>query len=467
MLYKHKKSKKKENAMKNSNLTLILTAAASLLISYPATAETIFEAMTAAYNTNPTLHGQRASSGATNEDAALARSGFLPSVSVGASYTDSHSHTVGNPTRDGYSKGYNGSVQQSLFSGGQTYNGVKAADHRAKAGIAYLYAVEQEVLLNASKAYLDVVRDEAIVKLQKNNENLLKKQLDETMARYNVGEVTRTDVAQSRASYAQAQSELVSAEGNLAISRDTYMRVVGKLPQDVHFPKNLQTYFPTDENEAMKYALANNYSLIAAKKSLKAAKYNVKSKEGALLPEVTFRATTGRNKTSTFTGRDPSTYSTEYTVNMSVPLYSGGATRANIRKSKYQRWEAQELLREAEREVVSGVTGSWATMQANKSSIASISEQVKASAIALEGTQKEESLGNRTVLDVLNAYQTLLISRVNEVKARHDYYVSGLNLLQSMGKLTAKKLGLNVNYYDAEATYRNTRGKWLSLSIDD
>lgn len=453
--------------MKNSNLTLILTAAAGLLISYSATAETIFDAMTHAYNTNPTLHGQRASSGAINEDAALARSGFLPTVSVGASYGDSHSHTVGNPTRDGYTKQYKGMVQQSIFSGGQTYNGVKAADHKAKAGIADLYAVEQEVLLDASAAYLDVVRDEAIVKLQKNNENLLKKQLDETMARYNVGEVTRTDVAQSRASYAQAQSELVSAEGNLATSRDAYMRIVGKLPDNVRFPENLQKYFPTEMDEAMTYAKDNNYRLIAAKKSLKAAKYNVKSKEGALLPEVTFNASTGRSKTSTFTGRDPSTYSTEYTVNMNVPLYTGGATRANIRKSKYQRWEAQEKLREAERQVVSGITANWATMQANKSSIASISEQVKASAIALEGTQKEESLGNRTVLDVLNAYQTLLISQVNEVKARHDYYVSGLHLLQSMGKLTAKKLGLNVNYYDAEATYRDTRGKWLSLSIDD
>lgn len=453
--------------MSNIQKNIFIAAAASLLLTFPAQAESIFDAMTEAYNTNPTLHGQRATSGATNEDAAIARSGFRPSVSVGASYSDSHSHTVGTPTRDGYSKGYNGSLHQSIFSGGQTYNGVKAADHSAKAGIAKLYAVEQEVLLGASTAYLDVVRDEAIVKLQKNNENLLKKQLDETMARYNVGEVTRTDVAQSRASYAQAQSDVVSAEGNLAISRDSYMRIVGRQPQDVRFPENLQKYFPSGEEEAMSYALENNYNLIAAKRSVKAAKYNVKSQEGALLPEIGFNATTGRNKVSTHTGRDPSTHSTEYTVNMSMPLYAGGATRANIRKSKYKRWAAEEALQEAERAVVSGVTANWAIMQTSKSNIASIGEQVKASAIALEGTQKEEALGNRTVLDVLNAYQTLLQSRVNEVKARHDYYVAGLQLMQSMGKLTAQQLGLKVNYYDAEGNYRNTRGKWLSLSIDN
>lgn len=444
-----------------------MTVAASMLISLPAQAETIFDAMSDAYNTNPTLHGQRATSGAANEDAALARSGFRPTIAAGANYTDSHAHTVGTQTRDGYSKGYSGSVTQSIFSGGQTYNGVKAADQAAKAGLDNLAAVEQAVLLDASTAYLDVVRDEAIVRLQKNNENLLKKQLDETLARYNVGEVTRTDVAQSRASHAQAMSDVVSAEGNLAISRDYYHRIVGRMPQDVHFPENLDVLFPTNEKDAMVYALDNNYSLNAAKRALKAAKYNVKSKEGALLPSVDFTARSGRNKTSTFTGRDPSTYSTEYTLNMSVPLYAGGATRANIRKSKYQREAAKEALQEAKRGVVSGVTANWALMQASKSNIESIGEQVKASAIALEGTQKEEALGNRTVLDVLNAYQTLLQSQVSEVKARHDYYVSGLQLMQSMGKLTAKQMHLDVNYYDARGNYENTRGKWLSLSIDE
>ena len=445
-------------------ISALLTSAVFCL---PAHAETIFEAMSEAYNTNPTLHGQRATSGATNEDAALARSGFRPKISAGAQYSDTHTHKTGNPTRDGYSKGYNGSISQSLFSGGQTYHGVKAADQAAKAGIDTLYAVEEEVLLGASTAYLDVVRDEAIVELQKNNEHLLKKQLDETMARFNVGEVTRTDVAQSRASYAQSQSDLVSAEGNLAVSRDTYHRIVGHLPENVQFPDNLDKYFPKKEQEAMAYAINNNYSLSAAKRTMKAAKYSVKSQEGALLPEVAFSATSGRNKASTHTGRDPSTHDTEYVVSMTVPLYTGGATRSNIRKSKYQRWAAREQLQETERSVVSGVTANWALMKASESNISSIGEQIKASAIALEGTQKEEALGNRTILDVLNAYQTLLQSQVNEVKARHDYYVAGLQLLQSMGKLTAKKLGLDVRYYDAEANYYNTRGKWLSLSIDD
>lgn len=453
--------------MKNINKITLLALILSGFMVSNANAETIFEAMSEAYNTNPTLHEERATSGAANEEAALARSGFRPNIAVGGSYTDSHTRKTGSNTVDGYSKGYKGTITQSVFNGFQTYNSVKAADSSAKAELQNLYSVEQSVLLSASAAYLDVVRDEAIVKLQKNNEQLLKKELDETIARFNVGEVTRTDVAQSRASYAQAQSDLISAEGNLAISKDEYLRIVGKEPSDVHFPENLSNMFPNDFDSAMNYAKNNNYSLLAAQKALKAAKYNVKSNEGALLPSVDFKASSGKNTVSSHNGINPSTRSNEYTLEMSVPLYSGGATRAKIRKSKYQRWAAQEQLRDAERAVVSGVTASWEMMQTSKSNITAIQEQIKASAIALEGTRKEEALGNRTVLDVLDAYQTLLVSQVSEVQARHDFYVAGLQLMQSMGKLTAQKLGLNVKNYDAEGHYQNTKGKWLTLSIDD
>ncbi len=448
-------------------LSYISAFVLSAFLSVNANAETIFEAMSEAYNTNPVLQGGRASSGATNENAALARSGFRPNISANANYTDSHVKESHSPTVDGYAKGYNGQISQSLFSGFQTYNAVRSADNAAKAGINKLYAVEQEVLLGASTAYLDVLRDEAIVKLQQNNEKLLKKQLDETMARYDVGEVTRTDVAQSRASYAQAQSALIAAEGQYEISKASYLHYIGREPQYLEQPVDLQKFFPSGFADALTYAKNNNFSLKAAERALKAAKYDVRSKTGALLPEVSFNAKSGKTERSSKISNNPHTTSTEYTVNMSVPLYTGGATRANIRQSKYKKWEAKENLREAERAVESGVTATWESMQANKSSIDSIKEQVKASAIALEGTQKEEALGNRTVLDVLNAYQALLQSQVYEVQAQHDYYISGLQLLQAMGKLTAKNMALNVNYYDPEAHFDNTKGKWLTLEIDD
>lgn len=449
------------------NKKLLLIASLSAFICANAEADTIYDAMSEAYTSNPTLHGQRAVSGAANEDAASARSGFRPNISLNGNYQDAHVRETGSKTVDGYQKGYNGSVTQSLFSGFQTYNAVKAADSAAKAGIQDLYAVEQSVLLNASVAYLDVMRDEAIVRLQKNNERLLKKQLDETLARFDVGEVTRTDVAQSRASYAEAQSDVISAEGNLAVSKATYLQIVGKEPVNLQNPAAITKMFPTRFDEAMNYARSNNYSLLSAKKQLDSASYAVSGNKGALLPEVSFTASTGKNTQSNHhTPKNPSTTSTQYSLDMNVPFYAGGATRAKIRKSKYQKWQAQEGVLEAERAVVAGVTSYWQSMQTNKSNITSIQAQIKASAIALEGTQKEEALGNRTVLDVLNAYQTLLTSQVNEVKALHDYYVSGLQLMQTMGKLTAKKMALNVKYYDAEGNYQNTKKKWLTLSID-
>lgn len=450
--------------MKKSFLgTLIL----AVLTITNASAETIFEAMSSAYDTNPVLHGERAASGAVNEDAAAARSGFRPTVALQGGYTDSHTRSTGGPTVDGHGKNYGGAIKQPLFNGFSTYNSVKAADNAAKAELNNLYNVEQTILLQAATAYLDVVRDEAIVNLQKNNERLLKKQLDETLARFDVGEVTRTDVAQSRASYAQAQSDLVLAQGNLAISQANYLDIVGHQPDKVAFPENLAKLFPTNYAAARQYAAENNYGLKAAKKALKAAEYNVNSKTGGLLPEVSFTASNFKNKASTINGNNFTTRNTEYTVDMSIPLYEAGATRAAIRKSKYQRWQAEEDLRAAVNAVELGVTSGWEMMQTSKANISSIREQIKASAIALEGTQKEEALGNRTVLDVLNAYQALLFSQVSEVEARHDYYVSGLQLLQAMGKLTARQLDLKVNYYNAKENYYNTRGKWLSLSIDD
>ena len=163
---------------------------------------------------------------------------------------------------------------------------------------------------------------------------------------------------------------------------------------------------------------------------------------------------------------NPEIDNVQWGVNMKVPLYSAGETRAKIRQSKYQKWQAQEQVMEAERQAVSDVTSSWEYMMSNKAKIKSIKDQVKANEVALDGVQKEEALGNRTILDFLDAYQELLNSNVEEVKARRDFYVSGMSLLLSMGKLTAEELKLNVDLYDAKKYYKETRGKWLSLSVD-
>lgn len=439
---------------------------AVLLTTANSQAASIFEAMGSAYTNNPTLQAQRANLRAVDENVAIAKSGYRPTLALKGEYSDSHIHNDVVEATDGYDKSVSAVVQQSLFSGFSTRNSVKAADKSVKAEQSNLYNVEQQILLQASTAYLNVLRDESIVNLQTNNEKLLKKRMEETKVRFKVGEVTRTDVSQAEARYSQARSDRIAAEGNLAASKAVYVQIVGNNPENLVEPEGIAALFPKSMEEAINYARNNNYALKSAKDAFKAQDYTVAANTGSLLPQVNFEAQARRGKTESLYTKDPETNSFVWGVNLTVPLYSAGSDRAKIRQSKYKKWQAQEAVLAAERDMVSSVASNWEYMVSNQARISSVQDQIKAYAIALDGVQQEEALGNRTVLDVLDAYQSLLNSNVEEVQARRDYYVSGLQLLLSMGKLTAKDLNLNVKLYNAEKYSKETRGKWLSLSVD-
>lgn len=447
---------------KTLTLALMLSSALCLQVH----AASLFEAMADAYKHNPTLQGQRAYLRSVDENVAIAKSGYRPNIYLNGSYSDSHTHNDTQRVNDGYTKAVAAVLSQPIFNGFSTFNSVRAADKTVEAEQSNLYNIEQEILLAAGTAYLDVLRDESIVDLQKNNEKLLKKRLDETRERFNVGEVTRTDVSQAEARHSAAISDRIAAEGNLAASKAVYTKIIGTTPLDLAEPKNMSDMFPHNQDDALKYAYAHNYNLKAAKSRLEASDYTVSANNGALLPQVTFDAKAARSKVEARNARDPETNSFQWTVNMNVPLYNSGETRARIRQSKYKKWQAQEAVLETERNMISTVTSSYEYMVTNESRLKSVKDQIKAYAIALDGVQQEEALGNRTVLDVLDAYQALLNSNVEEVRARRDYYVSGMALLLSMGKLTAKDLNLNAELYNAEKYSKDTRGKWLSLSID-
>lgn len=445
----------------------------SVLLCAPARAETIFEALGEAYSSNPDLQAQRAYLRAVDENVAIAKSGFRPTIDLTGGYSDIRNNNDSDNTDDGSRASSIGAkITQPLFNGLSTYNSVKAADSNVRAEQYNLSNYEQSVFLSASEAYLNVVRDAAIVDLQKNNEKLLKKRLDETVERFNVGEVTRTDVSQAQARYSQAKADRIASEGNLQASKAVYTRVIGEAPKDLSEPENLGDFIPASFQEALEYTKANNYSIRYARELLNSRVYDVAANTGALLPSVTLdgSATTSKSDSSGSAygayNRDTKVDEVQWGVNMNIPLYTAGETRAKIRQSKYQKWQAQELVLEAERQAVSDVTSAWELMTSNKAQIKSIKDQVKANEIALDGVQKEEALGNRTILDVLDAYQELLNSNVNEVKARRDYYVAAMQLLLSMGKLTAEDLRLNVDLYNPKKFYKETRDKWLSLSVD-
>ncbi len=456
--------------MKRKFLSALMVATALTAMAPAARAEDIFTAMGSAYKTNPTLQAQRANLRSVDENVALAKSGYRPTISLTGGYTDSDLDDDMNAQNDGGSStSVAAVVSQPLFSGFQTVNSVKSADSMVRSEQSNLMNVEQNVLLQASTAYLDVLRDEAIVELQKNNEKLLKKRLDETVERFNVGEVTRTDVSQARARYSSAQAERISSEGDLEASKAVYARVIGNAPENLSEPGNLNDMLPKTFQEAYEYAKEHNYTILQAKHLLDSRTYDVASKTGALLPQITLdgQASHTENDGSSYDLNNNTVDNLEWGVNMTIPLYEGGATRAQIRQSKYQKWEAQELVLQAERQTHSDVKSAWEYKNANEAQLKSIKDQITSNEVALDGVQKEEALGNRTILDVLNAYQELLNSKVDEVRAKRDYYVASMNLLLAMGKLTAKDLKLKVDLYDAEKYYKETRGKWLSISIDE
>lgn len=451
--------------MKKQSIIALIIAMTTSLSSH---AENLETALAKAYEYNPALKSARANAQAVDENVSIAKSGFRPTLTVDGSYSDSKINTnAPDKPVDGYSRTLAATISQPVFRGLRTMNSVNSAKSYRKASQAVLMATEQNVLLSAAVAYLDVLRDEAIVKLQKNNEKLLKKELEETKERFNVGEVTTTDVSQAKASYASAQSQRISAEGNLEASKAVYKQIIGEDAKDLKNPEAIEKMFPSSLNVALEYAKEHNYSLQAARHNLKAKKYDVSTNKGALLPTIDAYATAGRIKNQNWMyDKNPTNDAVEIGVNFSMPIYNAGSTRAKIRQSKYYRWQAQEDLMNVQDTLQSNVTSNWEYLSANKAKIKSVQAQIKAYQVALDGVREEEALGNRTVLDVLNQYQYLLNSEVEEVTTKHDYYVAGLSLLQSMGKLTAKDLNLNVDLYDATDKYKETKGKWLSTNID-
>lgn len=443
-----------------------LMMATALVFGGSAEAQTIFDALSETYNSNPTLQAQRAYLRSVDENAAIAKSGYRPNIALTAGYNDKNSNVDGGQGGDSTTKSMAAKISQPLFSGFSTVNSVKSVDSYIRAEQNNLYTIEQNVFMEASTAYLDVLQNSAIVELQKNNEKLLKKRLDETIQRFNVGEVTRTDVSQSRARYSQAVSDRIASEGNLEASKATYIQLIGSQPQKLEEPVAIKDFLPKTYDDAYNVAVANNYNIQAAKQMLKSRSYDVYTQTGALLPQVSLDGSVSKVKTENDNAllNDTTADNVEWGVNMTVPLYNSGESRAKIRQSKHLKWQAQEQVLEAERQVKSVVSSAWEYMIANQSKIKAIQDQVKANEVALDGVQKEEALGNRTILDVLDAYQELLNSNVNEVKARRDYYVSGMNLLVAMGKLTAQDLKLGVDIYTPKKFYKETRDKWLSLN---
>jgi outer membrane protein len=448
-------------------------AIASLIVALAAgtaSADTLREALVSTYNANPTLTGQRETLKSSDAGVAIARAAGRPQVSA----------TVG-VTRDltrsgrfdiGGSKGpfITGGVDLSypLFQGGTVRNNVEAAKTRVEAGRATLRAVEGDVFTEAVSAYMDVIRDRAIVELNSNNVKVLDTNLQATRDRFEIGDVTRTDVAQSEARLSLQRSDLLEAQARLTTSEENYRRVIGKRPDALQPPPPLPP-FPATADQAVQIALANNPDLIAVARQAEAANYDVRSARGTRLPTVSAVASGDYSNTISgdTQGIPRSGTATSIGVQGRIPLYQGGLPAARIRQAQALEGETLERRVATERAVVANTRSAFATYKAATDAIASNQVAVSANELALEGARAENSVGTRTILDVLNAEQELLNAQVALVTARRDQYVAGFQLLNAMGQAEADDLGLEGGpLYDPLGNYRRVAGDWNDWSGD-
>ncbi len=434
----------------------------ALLLAGSASAETLREAMVRAYQSNPTITGQRAAQRATDENVPIARSSGLPSLQSTGQFTDNlvvANNNFLNPERTA-----TGAVQLSvpLYQGGAVKNAVRAAETRVDAGRAQLRGVEANLFTNVVAAYMNVIRDEAIVNLNTRNVNVLETNLRASRDRFQVGDLTRTDVAQSEARLAQARAQLQSAQANLISSRENYISVVGVEPVGLEQPPALPT-LPPSPNAAVAVALDQNPQLIAARRTADATRYDIDVARANRLPRVS--AVSSGNYFNylgslNVPGVPASGINATAGVQLSMPLFQGGRPAAQVRQAEALRGQALENATGTERQVVAQVRSAYAVWQSSQEVIASAESAVRANSLSLEGVRAENSVGTRTVLDILNAEQELLNSQVTLVTARRDAYVAGFALIAAMGNAEARDLGLDGGaLYDPVANYKRVRNR--------
>lgn len=427
---------------------LILTSIASVIAvsAMPARAETLRDALALAYQTNPTIRAERARLDAIRESKAQAWAGALPQISASGSYSKIDSTQTSNFTGtpqtldsklDTLTAGVN--AEQPVFTGFRNYNAIKQAGARVRAGGAQLIGVEQQILRDVAAAYFDVERNMAVYELNKRNVDVLSRQNDMAVARFDVGEITRTDVAQSEARLAGARAQLSSAQGELAVARAAYAQLVGQLPGDLEPVEELPP-LPETLDAAQGLAFEFAPALVAAREQLEVSRRQVKIARGALLPSVSLTANYQRaEEPSTFVETDEQF---AYGARATIPLFLGGLNYSRVREAKALLASDRSRLTEAQRAVEAQTTSAWQRLVAARAIIFSAQASVKANKLALQGVTKEALLGTRTTLDVLDAEQELLNAEVSLVNAQRDAQSAAFALLAAIGVLTPEAIGI-------------------------
>ena len=432
-----------------------------LLALGDANAQTIEDALTIAYRNNPTFLSQRAKLRAIDEGVPQALSDWRPSVEItGSAGLEGINNSIATDRgqhREPRSLGM--TLTQSLYRGGRTLAATREAENTVHAERARLSETEQDVLLDAATAFMDVFRDEAVLKLNINNEQVLKRQFEATRDRFEVGEITRTDVHQAEARLAGAAADRIESEGNLEASRATYQNIVGmSAPRGLKAPARAYA-LPDDKATANMTAAVNNPVVVSAEFDRKALEDKVDEVRGELLP--TLSVSTGVTRAFESSSQTGRLDTAKLTLNLTVPLYQQGEVFSRLREAKQDVAEQVQIVDKARRDAIEETTRAWESLVTARARVKSFKAQIKANVVALEGVEREAQVGSRTVLDVLDAEQELLDSRVAHVRAQRDELVAVFELKEGMGQLTAREMRLPVEYYDPTGHYRGVRNKWF------
>jgi outer membrane protein len=453
-------------------LLFVGVTVAPLLLAAPASADTLREALLRAYQSNPQITGQRAAQRALDEDVPIRRADGLPSADAQAQVQENlviPGNQFATAQRQLFSQTQLG---VPLYQGGAVRNAVRAAETRVEAGRAQLRGTEANLFTNVVAAYMDVIRDDGVVALNRQNVRVLEVNARASRDRFEVGDLTRTDVAQSEARLALARAQLQQAEAQLIASRENYINFVGAPAGVLQDPPPLPN-LPATPEQAVAVAIEDNPALQAATAERNARRFDVGVARAGRLPRV--NASIGGSYSS-FLGSVPSgaggfiqnsATAASAGLNMSLPIFQGGRPAAQVRQAQARESQAIENVTQAERNAVSQTRSALAIYRGSLEVIASSEVAVNANKLALEGVRAENGVGTRTVLDVLDAEQELLNSQVTLVTARRDAYVAGFALLAAMGNAEARDLGLGGgSLYDPTVNYRRVRRKAWDFGSD-
>lgn len=446
----------------------LLAGVMSIGFSTGASSETIEGALARAYGSNPNLNANRAGTRAVDEAVPQALSGYRPRVAASADtgYASQDTLIGGNSSNDKYfPRGLGVQLDQTIWNGNRTGNSVRRADSNVLRAREQLRQTEQSVLLDAATAYMDVLRDTAILNLRQNNIDVLEEQLRQTRDRFNVGEVTRTDVAQAEARLATSNSDASLASGNLKSSLARFRQVVGADAKQLAPAKAVDAMLPKSLDIAVAASQSDHPTILAALHDVDAAQLQVKITEGELYPTLSARGTVSQRWDYQGSNREL-TQSTIVGL-LSVPIYEGGEVYSRVRQAKELLGQRRLEADQARELIRANVVSAWGQLEATRERITAGQASIVASETALNGVREEAKVGQRTTLDVLNAQQELLSSRVALITAQRDRVVASYAVLSSIGRLSAQRLRLAVTEYQPTVHYDQVRDKWIGLRTPD